>query len=35
MTSAAIAKSLSMQQENARFNQQNQQAAHLRGLLHA
>lgn len=35
MTLAAIAKSLSVRQENARTNQHNQQAARLRGLLHA
>lgn len=35
MTSAAIAKSLNIRQENARTNQQNQQAARLAGLLHA
>lgn len=35
MTSAAIAKSLNIRQENARTNQQNQQAARLAGLLYA
>jgi DNA invertase Pin-like site-specific DNA recombinase len=35
MTPAAIAKSLNVRQENARINQQNQQAARLAGLLHA
>lgn len=35
MTPAAIAKSLDVRQENARTNQQNQQAARLSGLLHA
>jgi DNA invertase Pin-like site-specific DNA recombinase len=35
MTPAAIAKSLTIRQENARTNQQNQQAARLAGLLHA
>jgi len=35
MTPAAIAKSLNIRQENARTNQQNQQAARLGGLLHA
>ena len=35
MTPAAIAKSLHIRQENARTNQQNQQAARLAGLLHA
>jgi len=35
MTPAAIAKSLNIRQENARTNQQNQQAARLAGLLHA
>ena len=35
MTPAAIAKSLTIRQENARTNQQNQQAARLGGLLHA
>jgi hypothetical protein len=33
--SAAIAKSLGIRQENARTNQQNQQAARLGRLLHA
>jgi DNA invertase Pin-like site-specific DNA recombinase len=35
MTPAAIAKSLNIRQENARTNQQSQQAARLGGLLHA
>ncbi|RZK99439.1 MAG: recombinase family protein [Hymenobacter sp.] len=35
MTPAAIAKSLNIRQENARTNQQNQQAARLAGLLQA
>lgn len=35
MTPAAIAKSLDIRQENARTNQQNQQAARLGGLLYA
>ncbi|WP_317172332.1 recombinase family protein [Hymenobacter sp. BRD67] len=35
MTPAAIAKSLNVRQENARTNQQNQQAARLAGLLHS
>ena len=35
MTPAAITKSLNIRQENARTNQQNQQAARLAGLLHA
>jgi DNA invertase Pin-like site-specific DNA recombinase len=35
MTPAAIAKSLTIRQENARTNQQNQHAARLAGLLHA
>jgi len=35
MTPAAIAKSLNIRRENARTNQQNQQAAKLGGLLHA
>ncbi len=35
MTPAAIAKSLNIRQENARTNQQNQQAARLGVLLHA
>jgi len=35
MTPAAIAKSLTIRQENARTNQQNQQAARLGGLLYA
>jgi DNA invertase Pin-like site-specific DNA recombinase len=35
MTPAAIAKSLNIRQENARTNQQNQQAARLGGLLYA
>jgi DNA invertase Pin-like site-specific DNA recombinase len=35
MTLATIAKSLNIRQENARTNQQNQQAARLAGLLRA
>jgi DNA invertase Pin-like site-specific DNA recombinase len=35
LTAAAIAKSRGIRQENARTNQQNQQAARLGGLLHA